>query len=260
MIDIVKAKKAFKEYVKKYDYQNEKIEFKITHIERTSQLCKKTAVYLKLDEENMQLAELIGLLHDIGRFEQIKRYNTFIDKDSINHGELGVHLLFEEGLIREFIQDEKYDNIIKKAILNHNRSKNNIDKDLNELELLHTKIIRDSDKVDIYHSLMIQTKETMYGKEDISDEKITDSIYNDFMTERRVNYENITSHIDGLVVHFAYTFDFNFTYGLKIINEENYINRLVEKFEFKNEETKKRVMKMRDITNEYINNKLKGMS
>lgn len=260
MIDIVKAKKAFKEYVKKYDYKNEKIQLKISHIERTSKVAKATAEYLNLDEENIRLAELIGLLHDIGRFEQIKRYNTFIDKDSIDHGKFGADLLFEEGLIRKFIEDDKYDNIIKKAILNHNRDKENIDKDLTEEELLHTKIIRDSDKVDIYNVIMTQSTEATYGKADISDEKITDAIYNKFIEEHKIDYKDITSHIDVLAAHFAYAFDFNFNFGIKIISEKNYINRIVEKFDFKNEETLKRVMKMRDITNEYINNKLKGMN
>ena len=37
----------------------------------------------KLYEEDIILAEAIGLLHDIGRFEQIRTYHTFIDKDSV---------------------------------------------------------------------------------------------------------------------------------------------------------------------------------
>ena len=44
---------------------------------------------LNLEKEDIKLAELIGLLHDIGRFEQLKRFNTFVDKKSINHGEFG---------------------------------------------------------------------------------------------------------------------------------------------------------------------------
>lgn len=258
MINIVKAKKAFKEYVKKYDYKNEKVQLKISHIERTAEVAKKTAEYLKLDEENVLLAELIGLLHDIGRFEQIKRYNTFIDKDSINHGEFGVYILFEEGLIREFIEDNKYDHIIKKAIINHNRDEEKIDKNLNESELLHTKIIRDSDKLDIYHVLMIESKQAAYGKEDMSDEKITDAIYNKFIKEHKIDYKDITSHIDVLVAHFAYAFDFNYIYGLKIIKEKNYINRLLDKFDFKDEQTLNKFIQIRDITNNYLKNRLEG--
>ena len=88
-IDIEKAKQAFKEYVKNYDQEDKQVKLKIEHIERVSQLARNMAEKLKLSEEDIALAELIGLLHDIGRFEQIRIYHTFIDKKSINHGELG---------------------------------------------------------------------------------------------------------------------------------------------------------------------------
>ena len=65
MIDIEKAKVAFKEYVKNYDINNKKINLKIAHIERTSMVSKKIAEKLNLNEEEVKLAELIGLLHDI---------------------------------------------------------------------------------------------------------------------------------------------------------------------------------------------------
>ena len=75
MIDILKAKKEFAEYVKNYDIKNDKIRLKVEHIERVSQVAKKLATKLELEDEDIKLAELIGLLHDIGRFEQLKRYN-----------------------------------------------------------------------------------------------------------------------------------------------------------------------------------------
>lgn len=123
MIDIVRAKKAFKEYVKKYNPDDSKVKLKIAHIERTAEVAKKLATELMLEKEDIELAELIGLLHDIGRFEQIRIYHTFVDKISIDHGKLGAKILFEDGLIRNFIEDKKYDTIIKKAIINHNKSK-----------------------------------------------------------------------------------------------------------------------------------------
>ena len=128
MIDITKAKKAFKEYIQNYDINNPKVKLKIAHIERTADIAKKTAESLNLEKEDIKLAELIGLLHDIGRFEQIKRYNTFVDHLSENHAELGVNILFKENLIRKFIEDDKYDKIIELAIINHNKDKNDITK------------------------------------------------------------------------------------------------------------------------------------
>lgn len=96
-INIKKAKESFKEYVKKYNPEDEKIKLKIAHIERVSQIARKIAIQQNLSEEDIELAELIGLLHDIGRFEQVRLYHTFVDKDSINHGECGVKALFEVG-------------------------------------------------------------------------------------------------------------------------------------------------------------------
>ena len=56
-IDIVKAKQIFKEYVKNYNPEDEKIKIKIAHIERVSQISKRLAENLKLNQEDIELAE-----------------------------------------------------------------------------------------------------------------------------------------------------------------------------------------------------------
>lgn len=254
MIDILKAKKAFKEYVKNYNPNDEQVALKIAHIERTAKVSKDTAEFLKLDIEDIELAELIGLLHDIGRFEQIRRYHTFVDKDSINHGAFGVHILFEEGLIRKFIDDDKYDNIIKKAILNHNTAC--IESGLNEKELLHAKIIRDSDKTDIYYTLTIESKSAIYGCSDMSKEKITDEIYREYMEDRVLDYKNIHTHLDTLVAHFAYVFDFYYIYGLKLIDKNNYLDKLLERFKFDDKETDERIKNIKEVAKRYLKERL----
>ena len=111
MIDIKKATEAFSEYVKPYDITNGKVILKIEHTFRTVKVAKKIAEDLKLSQEQTLLAQLISLLHDIGRFEQLRIYNTFKDRQSIDHADLGVKILFEDGIIRKFIQDTKYDDI-----------------------------------------------------------------------------------------------------------------------------------------------------
>ena len=50
MIDIVRAKKAFKEYVKKYNPDDSKVKLKIAHIERTAEVAKKLATELMLEK------------------------------------------------------------------------------------------------------------------------------------------------------------------------------------------------------------------
>ena len=238
LIDIKKAKQEFKRYVENYNPEDEKIKIKINHIERVAGISKKIAQNLKLSEEEIQLAELIGLLHDIGRFEQIRLYNTFSDKDSINHGEFAVKILFEDGLIRKFIETDKYDKIIKLAIINHNRTY--IEEGLTERELLHAKIIRDADKTDIYSVLISESKKTIWGKEDLSKEKISDEIYREYIEDRRINYKERKTCADTLVCHFNYVFDLNFESTKQIIKENKYIDKLYERFIFKDEDTMKR--------------------
>ena len=237
-MNLEKAKQEFKRYVENYNPKDEKIKIKINHIERVAEISKKIAQNLKLSEEEIQLAELIGLLHDIGRFEQIRLYNTFNDKDSINHGEFAVKILFEDGLIRKFIETDKYDKIIKLAIINHNRTY--IEEGLTERELLHAKIIRDADKTDIYSVLISENKKTIWGKEDLSKEKISDEIYREYIEDRRINYKERKTCADILVCHFNFVFDLNFESTKQIIKENKYIDKLYERFIFKDEETMKR--------------------
>ena len=250
-IDITKAKEQFKKYVQDYDINDDKIKLKVAHIERVAEISKTIAKNLNLNEEEIQLAELIGLLHDIGRFEQIRLYHTFMDKDSINHGEFGVKLLFEDGLIRNFIKTDKYDQIIRTAILNHNKSY--IQKELNERELLHSQIIRDADKTDIFAILVSGNKETIWGKENFEQEKISDEIYRQYLEKDRIDYKEIKTPADMLTCHFKYTYDLNFKITKEIIKEKQYIDKLYNRFTFENDETSKRFNKIYELAKENIN-------
>lgn len=252
-IDVLNAKRVFKEYVKKYNPEDEKVRIKIAHIERVSQIAKKIAEDLNLSEEDIKLAELIGLLHDIGRFEQIRRFHTFIDKDSINHGEYGVKVLFEDGFIRDFIEDSKYDEIIKLAILNHNRAE--IEKGLDERQNLHAQIIRDADKTDIFSVLVEGDKKAIWEKEDLSNDIITDEIYREFMEDKVINYKKRETSADILVSHFAYVYDFNFRKSLSIIKENKYIDKLYKRFIFNDEETIRRYNEIYRVAKNYLEEK-----
>ena len=258
MIDITKAKIAFKDYIKNYDIENPKIKLKIAHIERTSQTARKIAESLNLSKEDIKLAELIGLLHDIGRFEQIRKYNTFVDYLSEDHAKIGVDILFKNGLIRDFIEDNKYDKIIELAIINHNKDKNMLPKNLSTKEDLHVKLIRDSDKVDIIHILTFGDQKTIWNSDDLNKEKFTDEIYNEFIKDHNIIYKNRKTNADKLISHFAFVFDFNFDYGLRYIYQNKYFDKIYNRFNFEDEETKKKFYKIYEISNNYIKEKLKG--
>lgn len=250
LIDIENAKKQFQEYIENYNSKDEMIKLRISHTYRVAEIAKRIAQNLGMSEEDIEIAELIGLLHDIGRFEQIRLYHTFDDRISVNHGEFGVKILFEEGLIRKFIETEEYDEIIKKAILNHNR--NDIEEGLTERELLHAQIIRDADKADIYYILITDNKKTIWGKEDLSKEYISDEIYEQFIKDKKIDYSKRKTAADLLIGHFNFVFDLNFNITKKIIKESKYIDKLYERFVFDDEETRNRYNKIYEMTQQYL--------
>lgn len=255
MIDIVRVKQTLNDYLKKYDINDEQIKLKISHTYRVAELSKLLGKSLNLPEIGIDLAETIGLLHDIGRFEQVKRYHTFLDKDSVNHGELGIEILFEDNLIRKFIEDSRYDDIIKESISNHNREK--ITDGITGLELLHSKIIRDSDKTDIlYLSSLKENIDVAFCQKDLVREKITDKVYYDFVTKNRINYNSIKSGADIVLCHLAYIFDYNYDYLLRYVYEKEYIDKIFDMIEFKDEESQDKFYSCYQITKTYMKRRI----
>lgn len=141
--------KLFKEFVSRYDHSNLDILLKHKHSLRVMNVCKRIAKDLGLNDEEVKLASLIGLLHDLGRFDQIVEYPIYYDHLSFDHGALAVEILKDNDYLRSYINTNKYDDIIYKAIYNHNKPY--IEDGLDEKELLFTKILRDADKIDIFN-------------------------------------------------------------------------------------------------------------
>ena len=88
----------FWDFTLKYDTQNTNIQRKVIHSYEVARNCYAIASYLGLSENARNLSYLIGLLHDVGRFEQWKLYQTYNDKKSIDHGDLSFDLLKDMNL------------------------------------------------------------------------------------------------------------------------------------------------------------------
>ncbi len=82
----------FYDFVLKYDTTNDNIIRKIIHTTTVADMCFTIACKLNLNENDRQLAYLGGMLHDIGRFEQWKQYQTYNDNLSVDHGDLSYEL------------------------------------------------------------------------------------------------------------------------------------------------------------------------
>ncbi len=259
MIDAEKAKIAFKDFLNEYEDKSDLgFELKIVHTYYVAENAKKIAQELKLSKEDIELAELIGILHDIGRFEELK-ITKELNSVKFDHAGHGSKMLFEKGIIRKFIEDNQYDNIIKKAIENH--SKLEIEKDLDERTLLHSKIIRDADKIDNYRVKKDEKVEAIFPKrvnkkEDMEESILSDRVYNTILDKKSVDIHDRVTSLDFWACILAFTFDLNFNVSYKIVKENDYINVLIDRFKYKDRETKNRMENIRKIINEYVNQKI----
>lgn len=231
MIDGKKAKDVFSSYVHRFDFTDGRIALKIQHSYKVSQIAKAIAEDIGLSEDDVCLAEIIGLFHDIGRFEQVKRYQTFLDSKSVDHAELGVSILQEEDLL-SFI-DEENRNLILKAIAYHNKYQ--LPVSLDSRIQTHAYIIRDADKTDIFRVNLMEKEEHVYlcTKEQLEQEEISKEVYEDFMNNQLILSAKRKTHADILLSHMAFVYDYHYEYGLKIIQKEKYLYRMIEPYVFK---------------------------
>ena len=72
------------------------------------------------------------------------------------------------------------------------------------------------------------------------------------MEKGRIDYGKRKSSADLLVGHFAYVFDFNFSESLKFIHEKRYFEKIYNRFEFNDKQTKQRYEKIYKRVNEHI--------
>lgn len=261
MIDIEKAELAFKEYLKDYNVNDEKVALKIRHTYGVVKASEYLAKAIGLNEDDTNLSRLIALLHDIGRFEQSKASSDVYDnadKNFFDHGEYGVKILFEDGLIRNFVEDNSYDNIIKVSILNHNRLA--IEDGLSERELLHAKLIRDNDKLDNFRVKLEESFKVLLGTDDmekVSNELISENIYQDFLSKRLIVYGDVKTDLDRWISYIAYIFDFNFSESLEYLRDNDLINKNFDRIEYKNLDTINKINKMKVLAKDYVDERCK---
>lgn len=244
---------AFAEYVRNYDPSDEKIKLKIDHTYRVAGLCQRIAESLGLSEPDVDIAWLLGMLHDIGRFEQIRRFGTFNDVQSVDHAEFGADLLFKEGLIRKFAEgyyeecelarsgNEEAEQIIKNnehhnkdtgllemAIRQHNKYR--VKEDLTERQRMFCDILRDADKVDIFNVNADIPMEIIYDvtTEELNNGIITKEVLESFYKKETVLKSVRRSAVDHIVGHISLLFELVYKESYRQAKEQGYVYKLLD--------------------------------
>lgn len=188
------------------------------------------AKFLKLSTHDVELAEVIGLFHDVGRFRQYSIYKTFNDADSEDHADLALKVIDELEFFKELAAQDF--EIVKFAIQNHN--KKTVAPTDDERKNFFAKIIRDADKLDIYRVL-----EPFLAQENVDKmpnfikstsnpvADISPDFVENFVTGKQADYRKIRTNGDRKIVRLMWLYDINFSWTMRKIVERGYIDKIV---------------------------------
>ena len=252
MISREQARRAFDEYVSAYDPTNPRIALKIDHTLRVAELCDRIASSEGLDSD---VAWLCGLLHDVGRFEQVRRFNTFNDAVSVSHAALGADVLFGDAdprgpQIRAYVDEDdapcvrpqravatrdddkpltRLDDLLRTAIATHSAYR--IPEELDPQTRAYCHVLRDADKIDIIKVNCICPIEDIYGvsERDMFESKLSPAVVEGFY-EHRTLPRNIREYpADVLVGHICFAWELVYSESRRILAEQGYLERMLSR-------------------------------
>ncbi len=229
----------FHEYTSSYFQHDDHSPYylKYIHSIKVSENARNIALEIGLTPQEADIAEIIGILHDCGRFDQFAKFNTFNDNISLDHAEHSVHIL-EENHIFERI-DRSTREIIIKSIRYHNKKDIPLEK-LTEKETIFAKIIRDADKVDIYRVMVEQLKNPEIDKKTLflnQSEEIAYSapILDAVKHHKLANLQDMRTVVDFRLIQLSWVFDINFLVTYKLLKSQGYFSYLLRSMPGKNQ-------------------------
>jgi len=228
-----RLKRWFDEYVNRFfgddEYVNANLRLKQEHTRRTCQESVFLAEELALDENQTRIAELVALFHDIGRFPQFSQYRTYNDPRSVDHCHLGVEVLLREGVLDVLSSQERQ--CVETAVEHHGRK--TLPTDLKGQTLLQAKIIRDADKLDIFHVVLDvyrcyrEDPEGCVLEIELPDvPEYTPEVLEAVMKGQTIDYAKLRTLTDMKLCQLDWVYDLNFVASLKRLNERGYLQEL----------------------------------
>lgn len=256
-LDRVRALEAFRGYVEPYGEDSERIALKVAHTYRVADLCDRIARSRAWGPLEVDLAWLAGLLHDIGRFEQLRVWDTFRDADSASHAALGCAVLRGDGAdsvpsnvpapadavrvahpappaagsgaLESFISGRDHDDAIMAAVGQHSALA--VDGSLDARVRALCDVVRDADKIDILRVNCENTPYTVLGLSDAEflQSEISDAAMAAFRERRCLSRDERREPADMLVGMVAFVFELVYPQSRQIVLEQGFLSRLLER-------------------------------
>lgn len=210
----------FWKFVNKYDTSNSNILRKIIHSYSVAEKCYSIACKFMLNKEQRNFCYLIGLFHDIGRFEQWKLYQTYNDKKSVDHGDMGA-LMLKDFSSETFNITNCQREIMIDAIKWHTKPYTKNDEQVK----FYNEIIKNADA---YANVIT----TANGAQPMTmtANGYTTEILNDFLELKPLWIYSPNTKLDRALTLTACTYYVKYSFLRKEIVEKNYIDIIYETF------------------------------
>lgn len=207
------------------EQQLRNFEIKKDHSLRVADIALLLSKKLEFPEEHIKAAFLSGLFHDIGRFKQLKEYETFSDDKSVDHADVAIEIL-EDGDFLSGIEDE-FKGLILVAIKNHNKFK--IEDGLSEAELKLAQLLRDADKLDIlkvisdYYTKRNSTVNHTLVWDLPKGSAVSESVIKEVLAGKLVSKKNIVSELDAKIMQLSWVYDINYKPAIEYLMDKRYL-------------------------------------
>ena len=205
-------------------------QLKLEHSIRVSADAREIAGGMAWAQEEINLAEAIGLLHDTARFPQFEKYKTFSDADSVDHGDLGSQTLEKESLL-DGLSDEPRA-LILHSVQHHN--KKDLPRTLTAHEEKHLRLIRDADRIDIFHicwdalnSGQIHDHPELMMNIEFAGPP-TDAVLDQFERGEAIHYKNLNSMADRFILQLSWMHDLSYASSKRLIRDRGILEKFID--------------------------------
>ncbi|MFC1523457.1 HD domain-containing protein [Thermodesulfobacteriota bacterium] len=184
-----------------------------------------------LSPPSVAIAEAIALLHDIGRFEQYQRYQTFNDDISVDHGACGLEVIDRESCLTDFSDEEQ--ELIRTGVAFHNKLQ--IPDHLDELSILLVKLIRDADKLDIMQLILNDYEKEPASRNpaidlDMPETEGYQNYYLDEIYKNRIVDRRFIHNVNDLrLVRLSWIFDLHFKYSFLYTEKIMFVDKMTSR-------------------------------
>lgn len=204
-------------------------QLKLEHTIRVAADARAIAAGMSWPEREVNLAEAVGLFHDIARFPQFQQHRSFSDADTVDHGDLGVQTLENEKLLDGVAAEPRA--LILHSVQYHN--KRELPRVLTAHEEKHLRLIRDADRLDIFFVCWdsIKTGHVHDHPEIIMNIDFngppSDEVLDQFERGDKIDYRNMKSMADRFILQLSWIHDMSYDSTKRLVRKRGILEKFI---------------------------------